>query len=120
MIPPSASRRRRCVVIPAASRSSNSALAPNAASSSGVMNLENSCVPGGTHPATRSAASMAVAYALAVRLMVEKITAPPGLASPARHRTNPSGSATCSITSNDSTASKVSAVSRSVSAGTAR
>uniref|UniRef100_A0A7C9EBB3 Secreted protein n=1 Tax=Opuntia streptacantha TaxID=393608 RepID=A0A7C9EBB3_OPUST len=63
-----------------------------------------------------SAPTMAAAYALMVRLMVEITIAPLGMVNAARDWQNSAGSATCSITSKASTASNCLCSSTSFSA----
>ena len=60
------------------------------------MKRAYSCVPLGSIFSTCSAPTMASRKALALRLMVEKKTQPPGLTSVAQARTTESGSGTCS------------------------
>src|SRR5690606_14772892 len=74
--------------------------------SAGRMNLAYSCVPRGSMRSTYSAPTMAKAKDLALRLMVEKHTWPPGLTRVAQARITEAGSGTCSSISMQVTTSK--------------
>lgn len=67
-------------------------------SSTGWRNLSHSWVPGGTHPSTRSAATIPSANDRAVRLIVETTAHPPGATSCESCDTNSRTSLTCSTT----------------------
>ena len=93
--------------IPERAVSARPAAARASLNSSGVTNRAQSWVPRGSQRKTYSAPTMASAKDLSVRLMVETIISPPGASSRAQVSTNARGSGTCSITSRQSTRSKL-------------
>mmetsp|Transcript_3556 Transcript_3556/g.6235 ORF Transcript_3556/g.6235 Transcript_3556/m.6235 type:complete len:250 (-) Transcript_3556:92-841(-) len=82
------------------------ALETNWESSSGDTYLDHSCVPGAVSRRTRSATTMLRAYDTRVRFSVDIMSPPPGLTSAQRVCTNGGTCATCSTTSEQTTASK--------------
>ncbi len=100
--PPVAGSKTR----PAMSSSARPAWRRGPASSDGFMNFFQSCVPGGTQPSTYSAPNFAKTSAFIVRLIVDRISNPPGLTRCASAPRNSAGASTCSTISSASTTSK--------------
>ena len=71
------------------------------------MKRSHWCVPSGSSPSICSAPTMATAYDLLVRLIVEMTRLPPGLVSATSEAQNSGTLLTCSMTSEATTASKV-------------